>query len=127
MKKSKITPLPDNQNKKILIGDELSSSERVEYICSQCHCGPLVTITDKTGNTDRFCRQCSAVYSMEDDTVRHRHRLTVPEETEPAVTSIQYDFTKDVEVRHPKKLRGGIAELHKRGLKITYFEDSSQR
>jgi hypothetical protein len=32
-----------------------------------------------------------------------------------------------VAIRHPKELPGGIAELQKRGLKITYFEDSSQR
>lgn len=64
---------------------------------------------------------------MEDDTVRHRHRLTVPEETEPAVSIVDVDYSKDVEIRHPKELRGGTAELQKRGLKITYFEDSSQR
>ena len=50
-----------------------------------------------------------------------------PDEPEPSVSIINYDFNKDVEIRHPKDLRGGIAELQKRGLKITYFEDSSQR
>lgn len=79
------------------------------------------------GNSDLFCKRCGVTYNQDDDTARRKHRLSVPEETEPSVSIIQYDFNKDVEIRHPKELRGGIAELQKRGLRITYFEDSPIR
>jgi hypothetical protein len=110
------------------IGEQdIGKDEHTEYICSQCNCGPLVIINDKAGNSDRFCRRCGITFSMDDNTVRHRHRLEVPQETEAAISIVNVDYTKDVEIRHPKELRGGIAELQKRGLKITYFDDSSQR
>jgi hypothetical protein len=42
-------------------------------------------------------------------------------------TSIQYDFNKDVEIRHPPTLKDGAAELAKRGtIKFTYYYDSSE-
>lgn len=73
-----------------------------------------MNISDGAGNTDRFCKRCSCVISDENDIIRHRQRLLPPDEPEPAVATVNIDFTKDVEIRHPKELRGGIAELQKR-------------
>jgi hypothetical protein len=88
MNRSKITPLKTNQNGKILIDEqEYSDQTRIELICNYCHTGPLVTIADKTGNSDLFCRWCAATFSTKDDTVRDKHRLSVPQETEPAVAT----------------------------------------
>jgi hypothetical protein len=124
MKKAKITPLKTNQNDKVLINEqEFSDSERIEYICSLCNCGPLVTITDKTGNTDRFCRNCSAVYSMEDDTVRHKSRLSVPQETEPALSTTPTIGADAVAIHHEPELRGAFKALRDRGIKITHYEE----
>lgn len=128
MKKAKITPIPAGHNKKVVIDeDEFSDSERVEYVCNFCHTGPLVTINDKAGNSDLFCRRCSAVFDPQDNTIRHKQRLSVPLEIEPAATSTPGIGVDAVAIRHPKELRGGIAELQKRGLKITYFATNHSR
>ena len=52
------------------------------------------------------------------NTIRHKQRLSVPLETEPAATTTPGIGADAVAIRHPKELRGGIAELQKRGLKI---------
>ena len=128
MKKSKISPLDSGQNRKILIDEEeFSDSEPVELICPSCNTNTIVTITDQAGNSDKFCKRCSCVYSEENDIIRHRQRLLLPDEPEPAASTTPTIGADAVAIRHPKELRGGIAELQKRGLKITYFEDSSQR
>jgi hypothetical protein len=100
--------------------------ERIELICNYCNTGPLVTIADKTGNGNLFCRHCGASYDTEDDTVRHKQRLIVPEETEPAVASIQTDITKEVEIRHTPPIRGGLAELQRKGLRITDYRTTEK-
>ena len=128
MKKSKISPLPVDQNKKVVLDEnEFSDSEPVELICPTCNTNTIVTITDQAGNSDKFCKRCSCVYSEEKDIIRHRQRLMPPVEPEPAATSIQYDFTKDVEIRHQPTLKDGAAQLAKRGtIKFTYYYDSSE-
>jgi hypothetical protein len=111
MKKSKISPLGTGGNDKILIDEqEYSDQSPIEYICNTCHTGPLVTITDKTGNSDLFCRRCGITYDLEDDTVRHKSRLSVPLETEPAVATTpgQEYLNKSVEIHHEPELKGGI-------------------
>lgn len=124
MKKAKITPLSDKQNDKILIDEqEFSDSGRIEYICSSCNCGPLVTITDKAGNSDLFCRRCGITYDTNDNTVRHKQRLSVPLETEPAVSIVNVDLTKDVEINHTPEIKGGLKSLQQKGLKITHYEE----
>lgn len=111
MKKAKISPLDSGQNRKVLIDeDEYTDNSHIELLCPTCHTNSIITLSDGAGNSDKFCKRCSCVYNEEDDIIRHRQRLLPPDEPEPAATSIQYDFTKDVEVRHPKELRGGIAE-----------------
>jgi hypothetical protein len=129
MKKINNKPLPKLKKERfdgIAIGEEWAEEERIEYICPSCHQN-LVKISDRQGNNEEwFCRNCSIPY-LDTKEIRHRHKLSVPLETEPAVSIINYDYNKDMEIRHPKELRGGIAELQKRGMKIIYFEDSSQR
>lgn len=128
MKRTKIPPLKTNQNDKILINeDEYSDNSRVELLCNQCHTNTLVTLSDGSGNSDLFCKRCSAVYSQDDDTIRHKQRLSVPLETDPAVSTtpgIDYD---SIAIRHPPTLKDGAAQLAKRGtIKFTYYYDSSE-
>lgn len=104
---------------------DIGRDERIEYICPQCHTNSIVTITNKT-NSELFCKRCSSVYSPEDETVRHRHKLEVPENTEPAISIVNIDLTKDVEIRHTPPIRGGLAELQKRGLKITNYRTTEK-
>jgi hypothetical protein len=126
MKKAKITPLGAGQNDRILINaEQYSDSTRIELICNYCHTSTLVTITDKAGNSDLFCRQCAAVYNQNDDTVRRKQRLSVPLETEPAVATTpgQEYLNKSVEIHHEPELKGAFKALRDRGIKITYYEE----
>ena len=112
----------------VTIGDELTGPERVEYICNHCHQN-LVKISDRQGNNEEwFCRTCSIGYA-DTQQIRHKQRISVPDRNEETlVTCIQHDYNKDVEIRHTPELRGGIAALSKKGtIRITKFEDSSQR
>jgi hypothetical protein len=42
------------------------------------------------------------------------------------VASIQTDITKEVEIRHTPEIRGGFAELQKKGLKITDYRTTEK-
>ena len=124
MKKAKISPLPADQNKKVLIDEqEFSYQSHIELICNTCHTNTLVTITDGVDNSDLFCKRCSTVYSMEDDTVRHRQRLLPPDEPEPAASTTPTIGADDVAIRHPPEIKGGLKALQQRGLKITHYEE----
>lgn len=124
MKKAKITPLKTNQNDKILLDEqEYSDQSRIEYICNTCHTGPLATINDKTGNSDLFCRRCGITYDLEDDTVRHKSRLSVPLETEPAVATTPTVGGDAVAIHHEPELKGSFKALRDRGIKITHYEE----
>lgn len=48
------------------------------------------------------------------------------EEIEPEVTSIQTDFNKEVEIRHTPPIRGGFAELQKKGLRIKDYRTTEK-
>jgi hypothetical protein len=52
-------------------------------------------------------------------------KLSIPsQDTEPCVTSIQYDYNKDVAVRHEPELKGGFAALAKSGtIRFTSYEE----
>lgn len=128
MKKSKISPLKTEQNHKIVIDeDEYTDSRPVELICPTCHTNSVVNISDGAGNTDKFCKRCSCVISDENDIIRHRQRLLPPEEPEPAVSTTPTIGADDIAIRHPPTLKGGAAQLAKRGtIKFTYYYDSSE-
>jgi hypothetical protein len=42
------------------------------------------------------------------------------------IASIQTDPSKEVEIRHVPPIRGGFAELQKKGLKITNYRTSEK-
>jgi hypothetical protein len=86
--------------------------EKIEFICSECS-RTLVKLSDGGGNQDLFCSNCSIAYDMDDDSVRHKQKLSVPQETEPDITSV--GTVPDVSIRHEPELRGGFAALAKKG------------
>jgi hypothetical protein len=88
----------------ITIGDEYNGPEKIELICNECS-RTLVKLSDGNGNHDLFCTYCSITYDMEDESVRHKQRLSVPEEIEPDITSVE--TVPDVSIRHEPELRGG--------------------
>ena len=48
------------------------------------------------------------------------------EEVEPAVTSIQTDPSKEVEIRHTVPLRGGFKSLSEKGLRFTSYSTTEK-
>ena len=59
--------------------------------------------------------------------IRHQLKITVPDRNiQPAVTSIQTNMADEVEIRHTVPIRGGFAELQKKGLKITSYKTNEK-
>jgi hypothetical protein len=57
-----------------------------------------------------------------------RGKLSVPEQTEPDVASIQTDPAKTVEIRHSIPLRGGFEALSKKvTIRFTSYQESNPK
>src|SRR5215203_274879 len=99
---------------KIVIGNEWNQEDNPSLICSWCQCG-LIRLVDRSGlNPSYYCNRCSISYDPDQTEIRKKSKLgTQREEIEPAVTSI--GFTPDVALRKPVELRGGFAQLAKKG------------
>jgi hypothetical protein len=116
-----------NKNKDIVtIGDEWTGEEKPSYICDSCHCS-LVRLSDRNNqNESWYCNRCSIEYP-DVTNIRHQLKITVPDRNiEPAVTSIQTNMADEVEIRHTPPLRGGFAELQKKGLKIKNYHTTEK-
>jgi hypothetical protein len=112
----------------ILVGAEHTGSDRVEYVCSWCN-QSLVRLSDRNNQGESwFCRNCSIEFNPDDEKVSHKQKLSIPaQDIEPAVTSIQTDQSKSVEIRHEPELRGAFAAMAKKGtIRFTSYQDSSQ-
>jgi len=86
------------KDKVVIDAEQYTGPEVIEYICTYCHCS-VVKISDAGGNNNElFCTRCSIPFAMDDDTVRHKQQLSVPQETEPDISSVGVDI--DVSIRH---------------------------
>ena len=121
-------PLKPNDDKNI-ISSEYFQDDRPSYICNICNQGPLIRLTDAgMNNTSFWCRHCSVEWNPEEENVRRESKLSVPDRNvEPAVTSIQYDYNKDVEIRHEPEIKGGLKALKEKGIKITDYKEDIPR
>jgi hypothetical protein len=99
-----------------------------QYLCSFCNI-VLVRLTDGGQNTTYWCRQCSVEFDPDAENLRKESKIIVPDRNqEAAITSIQTDFGKEVEIRHELELRGSFAPLAKKGtIRFTSYSDSSQK
>ena len=98
----------------VVIGDEHRDSEKTEYVCSWCNCS-LVRLSDRINQSESwFCRNCSIKFDPEDEKIRHKQKLSIPyQDSEPAVASI--GAVPDVCIHHEPTLKGGFAQLAKKG------------
>jgi hypothetical protein len=88
------------------------------------HNHSLVRLADKNNQSESwFCRNCSIEFNSDDEQVSHKQKLSIPyEDTEPAVASI--GVTPDVSIRHQLELRGGFAQLAKKGtIRFTSYDE----
>jgi DNA-directed RNA polymerase subunit RPC12/RpoP len=113
---------------KVVISSEYYTNEiKPSYLCSFCN-QTLVRLTDAgQNNTSFWCRHCSIEFEPESENLRSESKLVVPDRNiEPAVTSIQTNMADEVEIRHSPPLRGGFAELQKKGLKIKNYHTTEK-
>jgi hypothetical protein len=108
--------LKPKRDKVVIAGEQYEGEDRPEYLCSFCNI-TLVRLRDAgQNNTTYWCRQCSVEFDPESENLRKESKIVVPDRNqEAAITSIQTDFGKEVEIRHKPELRGGFAALAKKG------------
>lgn len=112
----------------VVIGDEHTGPDKVEYVCSWCS-RSLVRLTDRNNQSESwFCRNCSIEFNSDDERVSHKQRLSIPyqEDSEPAVASI--GTVPDVSIHHEPTLKGGFAALAKKGtIKFTSYQTTERQ
>jgi hypothetical protein len=109
-----------------LIGDEHIRPEKVECVCSWCN-RSLVRLSDKNDQSGSwFCRNCSIEFNSDDEQVSHKQKLSIPvQDEEPAVASIQGINADKVQIRHEPQLKGGFAQLARKGtIRFTSYQES---
>jgi ribosomal protein L37AE/L43A len=115
---------PKKEEDKTIIGDEWNQEDRPTFSCSWCN-RDLVR-RDNQGDS-WFCRNCQIPFEQSETQLRKKSKLeTQREEVEPAVTSIQTDQSKEVEIRHTVPLRGGFKSLSEKGLKFTSYSTTEK-
>jgi hypothetical protein len=121
MKTKKLKPNED----KVIISSEYYQNDRPSYLCSFCN-QTLIRLTDSGQNNSTYwCRNCQVGFDPEVENIRKESKLSVPDRNiEPAITSI--GNTPDVSIRHEPPLRGGFAELQKRGLRIKDYHTTEK-
>jgi hypothetical protein len=122
MKQSKL-----KKEDKTIIGDEWNQEDHPTFLCSWCN-RDLVRLSDRNNQGESwFCRNCQIPFEPSETQIRKKSKLgTQREEIEPEVTSIQTDPSKEVEIRHTPPIRGGFAELQKKGLRIKDYRTTEK-
>jgi hypothetical protein len=111
---------------KTIISDEWSGEDEPDYVCSWCNCS-LVRLSSGNNSESWFCRRCQIPFEPSETQLRKKSKLGMQrEEIEPEVTSIQTDLNKEVEIRHTPPIRGGFAELQKKGLRIKDYRTTEK-
>ena len=118
-------PKKNDYDTPITIGDEWSGNDDSIPICDHCSV-TMVKLVDRNGqNPSWFCNRCQI--SREFEETRKKSKLGIQKrEAEPAVTSIQFSMADEVEIRHTVPVRGGFAELEKKGLKIKDYRTTEK-
>jgi hypothetical protein len=110
---------------KTIIGEEYDVPEITTFICNYCN-RDLIKLSDSSGNNiSWYCNNCSIPFEPENESIRHKQKLEVPERNvEPAAVS--FSNTPDVSIMHNPPIRGGFAELQKKGLKIKDYHTTEK-
>lgn len=108
---SKTNPYADTP---IAISEEYTrpDNDNAQYVCSYCQCN-----LTKINEDEYYCNRCSLFQYPNIQSVRSKSRITTP------LVSYAEDpdanFFKD---KNPEP-KGGLAELKRRGLKITSYKE----
>jgi DNA-directed RNA polymerase subunit RPC12/RpoP len=115
-----------NRDDKVVISSEYYTNEiKPSYLCSFCN-QTLVRLTDAgQNNTSFWCRHCSIEFDPESENLRRESKLVVPDRNiEPAVSTTP--GIPDISIRHTPPIRGGFAELQKKGINIKDYHTTEK-
>jgi hypothetical protein len=92
------------------------------------------SLSEEVSIHNRLCRRSEIYYHSkrrqeipEAEHLRKESKILVPDRNqEAAITSIQTDFGKEVEIRHELELRGGFAEMAKKGFRFTSYSTTEK-
>src|ERR687896_2113655 len=113
------------QNDKVVISFEDYQNDRPSYLCSFCNC-TLSKLQDAgQNNTMYYCTRCSVEFDPQEENLRKESKITVPDRNvEPCVSTTP--GIPDISIRHTPPIRGGLAELQKKGLKIKDYKTTEK-
>jgi hypothetical protein len=114
----------DNRDK-VVISSEFYQNDRPSYLCSFCNM-TLSRLTDAGMNNSTFwCRHCSIEWDPEAENLRKESKLIVPDRNiEPAVSTTP--GIPDISIHHTPPIRGGFAELQKKGIRIKDYHTTEK-
>ena len=103
-----------NLDNKVIISSEYYQNDRPSFICSICN-QTLIRLTDAGQNNQTYwCRHCSIEWDPETENIRKESKITVPDRNiEPAISTTS--GIPDISIRKEPELRGGFAQLAKKG------------
>jgi hypothetical protein len=72
-----------------------------------------------------FCTRCSVEFDPTEENIRKESKITVPDRNiEPCVSTTP--GIPDISISHTPPIRGGFAELQKKGLKIKDYHTTEK-
>jgi hypothetical protein len=123
------TPATSISKDNVVIGKEIAGKDdkSTVFLCEWCNC-VLSRLIDHSGqNPSLFCSRCQMSFDPQYDNLRHESKITIPhEDIEPAITSIGANMAEEVEIRHSVPIRGGFAELEKKGIRIKDYHTTEK-
>ena len=110
---------------KVVISSDYYKNDRPVYLCSWCNC-TLSKLQDAgKNNTTYFCTRCAIEFDPESENLRKESKLTVPNrDIEPAVSTTP--GIPDISITHTPPIRGGFAELEKKGIRIKNYHTTEK-
>src|SRR5918999_5059476 len=113
------------QNDKVVISSEYYLNDRPSYLCSFCNCTLSKLHDAGQNNTMYFCTRCSVEFDPTEENLRKESKITVPDRNvEPCVSTTP--GIPDISIHHTPLIRGGLAELQKKGLKIKDYKTTEK-
>jgi hypothetical protein len=113
------------EDKVVIAEEEYETPEVTIFICNYCN-RDLIKLSDGNGNNvSWYCNNCSIPFEPENEPIRHKQKLEVPDRNvEPAIATTP--GIPDISIRHTPPIRGGFAELQKKGLRIKDYHTTEK-
>jgi hypothetical protein len=109
----------------VSIGGDWYGEPQRDFYCEYCQ-RRLLKLQNNTGNFSYYCNACSITTNPDEKEMRSKGKL----ETMPGPPNTPLATTKFKELtlgRKKTEVRGGLAELQRRGMKITSYSESNVR